>query len=88
MERIATLAQNLPADWRLATAARFVPVLESFTDKLKAIKTIRELTGMGLGDAAAFVEVGPRRFPFAQLPKVPMDWCVTSKRAHCELMPT
>jgi large subunit ribosomal protein L7/L12 len=34
--------------------------LESFTDKVKTIKVVRELTGQGLGEAKATVEGAPK----------------------------
>jgi uncharacterized protein (TIGR02996 family) len=66
IERAVSLGGNLPSDWRLATAARFALVLESFepTAKIQAIKAVREMTGMGLGEAAGFVELAPSRFLF------------------------
>jgi uncharacterized protein (TIGR02996 family) len=66
IERVVSLAGNLPSDWRLATAARFTLVLESFeqTAKIQAIKAVREMTGMGLGEVKGFVELAPSRFPF------------------------
>ncbi len=38
----------------------FDVVLESFTDKVKTIKVVRELTGQGLGEAKATVEGAPK----------------------------
>src|SRR5258708_7444422 len=38
----------------------FNVVLESFTDKVKTIKVVRELTGQGLGEAKATVEGAPK----------------------------
>ncbi len=34
----------------------FNVILESFTDKVKTIKVVREITGQGLGEAKATVE--------------------------------
>ncbi len=41
-------------------ATEFNVILESFTDKVKTIKVVRELTGQGLGDAKATVEGAPK----------------------------
>jgi large subunit ribosomal protein L7/L12 len=38
----------------------FNVVLEAFTDKVKTIKVVRELTGQGLGEAKATVEGAPK----------------------------
>ena len=38
----------------------FNVILESFTDKVKTIKVVRELTGQGLGEAKATVEGAPK----------------------------
>jgi large subunit ribosomal protein L7/L12 len=43
-----------------AVATEFNVILESFTDKVKTIKVVRELTGQGLGDAKATVEGAPK----------------------------
>ena len=44
-----------------AEATEFNVILESFTDKVKTIKVVRELTGQGLGEAKATVEGAPMR---------------------------
>src|SRR5579883_3695 len=41
-------------------ATEFNVILESFTDKVKTIKVVRELTGQGLGEAKATVEGAPK----------------------------
>ena len=38
----------------------FNVILESFTDKVKTIKVVREITGQGLGEAKATVEGAPK----------------------------
>ncbi len=43
-----------------AEATEFNVILESFTDKVKTIKVVRELTGQGLGEAKATVEAAPK----------------------------
>ena len=43
-----------------AEATEFNVVLESFTDKVKTIKVVREITGQGLGEAKATVEGAPK----------------------------
>ncbi len=76
-ERLAGRGTNrsdrgaLPTDWRLATAARFTLVLDSFepTQKIQAIKVVREMTGMGLAEAKYFVEKTPSRFPLRLTPE-------------------
>jgi large subunit ribosomal protein L7/L12 len=41
-------------------ATEFNVILEAFTDKVKTIKVVRELTGQGLGEAKATVEGAPK----------------------------
>jgi large subunit ribosomal protein L7/L12 len=41
-------------------ATEFNVILESFTDKVKTIKVVREITGQGLGEAKATVEGAPK----------------------------
>jgi large subunit ribosomal protein L7/L12 len=43
-----------------AEPTEFNVVLEAFTDKVKTIKVVRELTGQGLGEAKATVEGAPK----------------------------
>ncbi|MCS6865192.1 MAG: 50S ribosomal protein L7/L12 [Gemmataceae bacterium] len=43
-----------------AEATEFNVILESFTDKVKTIKVVREITGQGLGEAKATVEAAPK----------------------------
>lgn len=43
-----------------AEATEFNVILESFTDKVKSIKVVREITGQGLGEAKATVEGAPK----------------------------
>ncbi len=62
--RVSTLAKDLPADWRSASAGRFMLVLYDYVDIVRAIKAIRELTGQGLGEAKAASEALPAKiFP-------------------------
>src|ERR1700709_271968 len=44
----------------VAEVTEFNVVLESFADKVKTIKVVRELTGQGLGEAKATVEGAPK----------------------------
>lgn len=48
-----------PAE-KAAEPTEFNVILESFTDKVKTIKVVRELTGQGLGEAKATVEGAPK----------------------------
>lgn len=41
-------------------ATEFNVILDSFTDKVKTIKVVREITGQGLGEAKATVEGAPK----------------------------
>ena len=43
-----------------AEVTEFNVVLEAFTDKVKTIKVVREITGQGLGEAKATVEGAPK----------------------------
>ena len=43
-----------------AEVTEFNVILDSFTDKVKTIKVVRELTGQGLGEAKATVEGAPK----------------------------
>ncbi|MFM8273613.1 MAG: 50S ribosomal protein L7/L12 [Gemmata sp.] len=45
---------------KAAEATEFNVILDSFTDKVKTIKVVRELTGQGLGEAKATVEGAPK----------------------------
>jgi large subunit ribosomal protein L7/L12 len=49
-----------PTEAKKEEATEFNVVLESFTDKVKTIKVVRELTGQGLGEAKATVEGAPK----------------------------
>jgi uncharacterized protein (TIGR02996 family) len=44
-------AEDLPAEWREQAGSRFALLLESWTDKILAIKWLRQVTGDGLADA-------------------------------------
>lgn len=48
-----------PAE-KAAEPTEFNVILDSFTDKVKTIKVVRELTGQGLGEAKATVEGAPK----------------------------
>jgi large subunit ribosomal protein L7/L12 len=52
--------QGAPTEAKKEEATEFNVILESFTDKVKTIKVVRELTGQGLGDAKATVEGAPK----------------------------
>lgn len=52
--------QGAPEKKEEAVATEFNVILESFTDKVKTIKVVRELTGQGLGEAKATVEGAPK----------------------------
>lgn len=43
-----------------AEVTEFNVILDSFTDKVKTIKVVREITGQGLGEAKATVEGAPK----------------------------
>jgi large subunit ribosomal protein L7/L12 len=45
---------------KAAEPTEFNVILEAFTDKVKTIKVVRELTGQGLGEAKATVEGAPK----------------------------
>lgn len=45
---------------KAAEATEFNVILDSFTDKVKTIKVVREITGQGLGEAKATVEGAPK----------------------------
>jgi large subunit ribosomal protein L7/L12 len=53
-------AQGAPPAATAAEPTEFNVILESFTDKVKTIKVVRELTGQGLGEAKATVEGAPK----------------------------
>ncbi|VTR96633.1 50s ribosomal protein l7 l12 : 50S ribosomal protein L7/L12 OS=Salipiger mucosus DSM 16094 GN=rplL PE=3 SV=1: Ribosomal_L12 [Gemmata massiliana] len=48
-----------PAE-KAAEPTEFNVILDSFADKVKTIKVVRELTGQGLGEAKATVEGAPK----------------------------
>ena len=45
------LAEQLPEEWRTSAGARFALVLSGYTDKIQAIKWLREITGDELVEA-------------------------------------
>ena len=55
----APAAAAAPAE-KAAEPTEFNVILEAFTDKVKTIKVVRELTGQGLGEAKATVEGAPK----------------------------
>lgn len=59
MMMAAPAASAAPAE-KAAEPTEFNVILESFTDKVKTIKVVRELTGQGLGEAKATVEGAPK----------------------------
>lgn len=52
-------AAAAPAE-KAAEPTEFNVILESFADKVKTIKVVREITGQGLGEAKATVEGAPK----------------------------
>jgi uncharacterized protein (TIGR02996 family) len=48
-ESLLGVAERLPEEWRSAAGSRFNLVLDGWTDKIRAIKWLREATGDGLG---------------------------------------
>jgi uncharacterized protein (TIGR02996 family) len=67
--RCLELAAQLPEEWRTAAGSRFALVLDAFTDKVKAIKWIREVTGDTLGEAKEASE----KLPYVVLAKIPFE---------------
>ncbi|MBN9122734.1 MAG: TIGR02996 domain-containing protein [Planctomycetes bacterium] len=67
--RANELGLPLPAEWKEAAAGRFDVVLLNFTDVVRGLKCVRELFGVGLGDARAMIELAPNRL----LTRVPFD---------------
>ena len=58
---VAVAAAAAPAAEAAAEKTEFDVVLASFGDeKIKVIKTVREITGLGLADAKAVVEAAPK----------------------------
>ena len=57
--RLYTACARTDARWRAEAGKRFDVVLERFSDKIRAIKLIRERTGYGLGEAKALTESAP-----------------------------
>ena len=58
---VAVAAAAAPAAEAAAEKTEFDVVLASFGDeKIKAIKAVREITGLGLADAKAVVEAAPK----------------------------
>ncbi len=64
IETLDALAGRVDPEWAVDAAARFALVLESYEAgrKIDAIKIVREITGMGLGEAKEFVEKIPSGF--------------------------
>lgn len=61
--------EELPHEWREQAGSRFALVLDSWTDKIRAIKWICEVTGDGLGEAKAASE----SLPHALFDSVPFE---------------
>ena len=58
---VAVAAASAPAAEAAAEKTEFDVVLASFGDeKIKVIKAVREITGLGLADAKAVVEAAPK----------------------------
>lgn len=57
---VAGPATGGPAEPKKEEATEFNVILDSFTDKVKTIKVVREITGQGLGEAKATVEGAPK----------------------------
>ena len=58
---VAVAAATAPAAEAAAEKTEFDVVLASFGDeKIKVIKAVREITGLGLADAKAVVEAAPK----------------------------
>ena len=58
---VAVVAAAAPAAEAAAEKTEFDVVLASFGDeKIKVIKAVREITGLGLADAKAVVEAAPK----------------------------
>ena len=58
---VAVAAAAAPAAEAAAEKTEFDVVLASFVDeKIKVIKAVREITGLGLADAKAVVEAAPK----------------------------
>lgn len=58
---VAVAAAAAPAAEAAAEKTKFDVVLASFGDeKIKVIKAVREITGLGLADAKAVVEAAPK----------------------------
>lgn len=66
-ERFAALAASIDNEWRLAAGSRFALTLTGWTDKIRSIKWIRELTGDGLSEAKAASENLPHTL-FSNVP--------------------
>ena len=62
-------AKQVPEEWRTAAGSRFALLMVSFTDKIRAIKWIREVTGDGLGEAKAASD----NLPHALFTSVPFE---------------
>lgn len=82
-ERFAKLATALADDWRMAAGSRFALILTGWTDKIRSIKWIRELTGDGLGEAKAASENLPHTL-FSNVPFETAFPAVARGREHAK----
>jgi uncharacterized protein (TIGR02996 family) len=57
--RLAELAATVDRAWVLRVGRRFRIVLETSSNKISTIKTVREITGLGLRDALQLVDSTP-----------------------------
>lgn len=67
--QLLRVAEDISAGWREQAGSRFALILDSWSNKILAIKWIREVTGDELGEAKAASE----RLPHALFDSVPFE---------------
>lgn len=68
-ERLLAAVPHADLDWRLEAGARFALILDGYTEKIRAIKWLREVTGLGLAEAKRASE----SLPYTVLDVEPWD---------------
>jgi uncharacterized protein (TIGR02996 family) len=78
--RLLSLAEQQSADWRTAVGSRFGLLLYQFGDKVRAVKELRSLVGVGLGEAISAI----KRMPLRIYDCVPLETAVRGRSAFVQ----
>jgi hypothetical protein len=67
--RLLAAVPHAELDWRLEAGARFALILDGYAEKIPAIKWLREVTGLGLGEA----KIASESLPYTVLDLEPWE---------------